>query len=127
MSQYRIMPALTQVDGSPWDDEEDDQTIRYYSEINEEGYFYELYVMLNDTHAAIVVNKNGVSIDLSSGESIFTSFEPNEFFNGKEELDWGDLCQIISYLERTNCRGQRVSAEQMESFYDEWKRSEFFE
>lgn len=125
--RYKITPALTKEDGSPWNDGEDDRTIRYCSEVNEEGYFYELYVMLNDTHAAIVVTNNGVSIDFLSGDSILTSFEPNEFFNGKEELDWEDLCRIIDYLDETNCKGRRFTSEQMESFYDEWKRSEFSE
>lgn len=84
-------------------DEFDDDIIRYYENIDDNGYFYELYVIADGIKSAIVVTDYGVSIEFRSGEKegsvMNTEIVPKRLFPDKKKLSWNDLEQIIKIIE----------------------------
>jgi len=103
------------------DDGYDDKTIRYYEEIDEDGYFYELYVLLDGVKAAIIILDEGVSVDFYSGECNCTNIVPNRLFPNCKSLVWDQLYQIVKTLAKTGIEGRAYSKDEMEASYQKWK------
>lgn len=104
-------------------DEYDDETIRYYEKIDEDGYFYELYVLVDGDKAAIHITDNGVSIEFLWGDTIFTDITPNKIFPEAKELDWDKhIAYILWILKKEKMKTSRTSAEEMKELYYRWQR-----
>ena len=108
--------------GFPRDDEYDNDTIRWYEENNKHGYFHELYVLIDDVKAAIVITNYGVSVNYLTRESIHTNIIPERLFEGKKKLSWREVAKIVDILEKTGIEGKFYSKEEMESEYKLFKR-----
>jgi hypothetical protein len=102
------------------DDEYDDNTVRYYESINKKGYFYELYVMIDDVKAKIIITNGGVSIDFVDGRCVHTNIIPERLFK-ENELTWPKLRKIIRIIENTEAEGMVYSQEEMREKYILWK------
>jgi len=99
----------------------DDETFRFYESVDADGYFYEVYVLIDKEKAAIAITDNGVSVDFMSGSSIHTNIVPNKMFQGQKFLSWNQIAKILTVLENTDLEGVTYSKEQMESSFQEWK------
>ena len=115
------MPDLTDGDYNKRVDEFDDDTVRFYESVKPDGYFYELYVLVDGLKSRIIVTKDGVSVDFKeSGETIHTNINPNRVFKNKVRLDWDDLLKIINFLEVTEIEGKKYSKKEMDDSYREY-------
>lgn len=103
------------------DDSYDEKTVRYYESIDKEGYFYEMYVLVDGKKAAVIVTDEGVSVDFTSGVCVHTNIVPNRLFPGKKMLEWSKLHKILKILESTEMEGKVFSAKQMKDRYKKWK------
>src|SRR5262245_12010146 len=103
------------------DDGYDNNTVRFYEEIDDRGYFYELYVLIDSKKAAIVITDAGVSIDFIDGSSIDTNIMPEGRYGKQKSLQWEQLRKIIRIIEATGAEGKVWSKEEMDKFYDKWK------
>src|ERR1022692_743204 len=111
------------VDYKDKNDDYDKDTVRYYTKLYEDGYFYELYMLYNGKKVAIIVTECGVSVDFrKSGKSIHTNIRPDKLFPGKSKLEWDDLHDIIDILEATDLEGKESSAKEMKKLHKELKR-----
>jgi len=100
----------------------DDDTFRYYEEVDDEMYFYEIYVRINNEKHAIIITGNGVSIDnCSTGQTTTTNIKPNKLFPNCDKLNWEQVSKIIQILENTGLEGKTYSKEEMDALYQEWK------
>jgi hypothetical protein len=99
-----------------------DDTIRYWQTIDNYGYYYELYVIVGNKKASIIITNDGVSIEfLRNKDSIHTNIVPCRLFPNQKELKWDNLIQIIKILEATGCEGKTYSAEEMNEFFEKFK------
>jgi hypothetical protein len=110
-----------------WTGTPDDRTtVRYYESIDEEGYFYELYVMIDGVKSAIIITNDGVSIDFRGGPNvggtIHTNIVPRRLFEGEKELTWDKLEKIIRIIEVTDGEGRSYTAAEMEGQYQQYLR-----
>jgi len=105
------------------DDEYDDETIRYYESLSsDDGYFYEVYVLIDGVTAAIIITDDGVSVDFKdSGESIHTNIVPKFLFGEQHSLTFAKIARIITILESTGTEGRKFSVLEMNSLYEQWK------
>ncbi len=103
------------------DDGYDDKTIRYYEEIDETGYFYELYVRIDGQIARIIVLDEGVEVDFDSGECTYTNITPNRLFPNCKSLCWDQLYKIVKTLEKIGIEGKTYSANEMDASLEKWK------
>jgi hypothetical protein len=103
------------------DDEYDDDTVRYYEEVRENNYFYELYVMIDGIKSKIVVTKHGVIINSIDGSSIHTNIVPESLFKANS-LTWPNLLKIICIIEDIGAEGKRLSSKEMRNNYSNWKK-----
>ncbi len=103
------------------DDDYDKNTVRYYTEIDDDGYFYECYVLVDGKKAAIVITDNGVNIDFDSGECLGTNITPERLFPNDKSLSWKQIRKIIRILEKIDGEGKLHSKEYMDAKYEEWK------
>jgi hypothetical protein len=106
------------------DDGYDNETFRYYENLSEDGYFYEVYILVGEKKAAVVVTEDGVSVDfLESGKTIHTNIVPKAVFSGHERLTWRQIAHILVVLSNTELEGRSYSKEEMDSLYEVWKQS----
>lgn len=98
----------------------DENTIGFYENIDDEGYFYELYVLIDDKKAAIIITDDGISIDFVDGSCIHTNIVPNRLFPNMKSLPWKCLRKIIKILEDTGMEGKHYSAKEEEELYQKW-------
>ena len=101
-------------------DEFDENTIRYWEEIDEDGYFYELYILADGEQAAVIIMDNGVHLDYRAGNSIHTNIVPGRLFPNQKELKWSQIAKILSLLEKTDAEGMGFSKTEMDRFYKKW-------
>lgn len=105
---------------------DDKLTVRYYEKVYEDGYFYELYVMIDGVKSAIIITEGGVSIEWRSGPNcdatIHTNIVPKQLFEGLERLTWPHLLKIIKIVESTGGEGLSYSREEMKELYERWKQ-----
>lgn len=107
------------------DPDNTDNIIRYYEELHDDYYFYELYVVIDGIKSAIIVTKYGVSVDnLIIDSTIHTNIDPSKLYPEKKELSWNELNRIVILLQRTSCEGKSYSASEMRSAYNKWKNSQ---
>ncbi len=100
----------------------DDDTIRYYESIDDDGYFYECYVLVNDKKSRIVITDEGVSIDFKeSGETLCTDIVPKDLFPDHTSLNWNQICKILIILKNERCISEMKSKKFMDDNYEEWK------
>lgn len=103
-----------------YDDGCEEGTYRWCDETNEEGYYYEIYVVINDKEAKVIVTEFGVSIEFRDQTAIRTNIVPQRLFPEDKELDWGKLLKILDILEATNCEGKGRSKKQMDELYQQF-------
>jgi len=107
------------------DDGYDNETIRYYESLDDKGYFYELYVLIDGNYSAIIITEGGVSVEFregpKSGASIHTNIIPENLFPNSKSLEWDQLCKIIKILEVSDLEGRFFSKKHMDDLFEEWK------
>ncbi len=121
MRNTKILPFLYD------DDDYDDQTIRYWEQHDEAGYFYELYVVIRSRHnkeidrkrANIVITNEGVSLDIDTDPRtiMHTNIVPQDLFPGKKRLEWDDMYAMVKILENTDLEGVSHNAKEL---YQKW-------
>lgn len=104
-------------------DEYDDNTIRYWEKHNEEGYFYELYVVIHSRYdkdidkkrTNIVITPEGVSLDIDTDPKTIrhTNITPNTLFPNKKTLTWDDIMYMVEILENTDLEGVSYNAKEL--------------
>lgn len=99
----------------------DEDTILYHEKVYENWYFYELYVLIDDKSAAIVITDNGVSVDFKSGECTRTNITPKKLFPDSKSLSWKQISKILKVLKNTGIEGKLYSKDEMDALYQEWK------
>jgi hypothetical protein len=103
----------------------DNDTVRYYESVDEEGYFYELYVLLNGVKGAIIVTDAGVSVEYREGELggcvIRTDIIPEDIFGDRKDLNWNRLNYILHLVENNKTNGWVLVSEEMDDLYEYWK------
>lgn len=101
-------------------------TVRYWESIDEDGYFYELYVMIDGVKSAIIVTDDGVHIDWRAGRNcggtVHTNIVPRRLFGERKELDWSRLARILKILESTGGEGKSYTPKEMQEEFAEWQR-----
>ena len=102
-------------------DDYDEKTIRYWDGTDEEGYFYELYVLIDSKPAAIIVTDDGVSVDFASGECSHTNIIPKRLYGDQALLVWDQLFKIVQILEKTDIEGRLYSKKKQDNLYNLWK------
>lgn len=113
----KIKPDLKAYDGEGCEK----NTIPYWEQIDEDGYFYELYVVIKKRRAAIHITDNGLDIEWRKGGGLWTNIDPQNYFPGKKELDWDNILCLLKVLENMDFEGVAYSAEELESLYRKWK------
>jgi len=111
----------------------DDETVRYYEEISDRGYFYEVYVLIEGDKAKINITEEGVSVDFWDEEiqgangSMMFKLTPNKLFPDRKFLEWENIEKIIKYVaiildaDNLNEIATYFTADEMDNFYKEWK------
>ncbi len=99
----------------------DKNTVRFYESLDKDGYFYELYVLIDDRKARIIVVNEGVWVDFLEGDSIHTNITPDRLFQNKKLLFWEQLLHIIKILEKTALEGKSYTANEMTELYEKWQ------
>lgn len=94
-------------------------TYCWWEGIDEEGYFYEIYVCLDGNEAEIIVTNEGVSIEFRNSKLGFitTNIKPNRLFPKLKKLEWKHLNRIITILESTGFEGRSYSEKESEELY----------
>lgn len=103
------------------DDGYDNDTVRFYENLNDNDYFYELYVLIDSKKAAIIVTNEGVSVDFLDGRSIHTNIVPERLYGKTRSLKWKQLSKILETIEATDAEGKVWSSQEMEAMYNKWK------
>jgi len=94
-------------------------TFRYYEELTNEGYYYEVYILADDEKACVFVTDDGVSVEFLSGKVISTNITPQRLFPKHKSLEWdGELERIIKTLRDTDMEGQTFSPEEIQELHD---------
>ena len=95
-------------------------TVRFWEDPNKKnGYYYELYVMVDNRKAIIFITPDGVSIDFKDdGSCIFYALIPSEIFPELETLKWKHLHAIIKLLKQA--KFEKCSKDQMSDLYQKW-------
>jgi len=103
-------------------------TIRYWTNLSDEGYYYELYVIAEGQVARIVITDRGVSIDFKdSHETISTDLDPEAIFGPQTELEWDKhLSYIVHLLQKDKFVGKRQSKEDMNELYERFLKETSF-
>ncbi len=78
----------------------DDDTIRFWESIGDDGYFYELYVLIDGVRGAIHITDCGVDVNFRSGGGFWTNIEPELIFGKCKSLTWEQIFFIIFILEK---------------------------
>lgn len=102
-------------------DEYDNNTVRFYESIDDNSYFYELYVLIDGKKAAVIVTNSGVSVDYLTGESVHTNIVPERLYGKRKSLKWKHLSKILEIIESTNGEGKIFSKQDMNALYEKWK------
>lgn len=94
----------------------------YYEKVDDEGYFYEVYALMNTRKVRIVITDNGVSIECKNkGDVIFTDIDPSMLFPNKKSLTWGDLSVILNKIDDRDHESEFTSGKKMNEMYEYWK------
>jgi len=112
------------------DDEYDNETIRFYEEVDDEGYFYEVYVLIDGGKAAVIITDEGVSVQWRAGEkeggSIITPLTPEKIFPNQKDLTWDDIQKILKILigmdRKSGAIGEYHSPDGMKELYEQFKK-----
>jgi len=88
------------------------QTFRFCEELDEGFYWYAIYGKIKKKRIRICISNLEVSIDFYNGGSIFTNLTPASMFPGHDHLDWGQITEILEFLETTKMEGKRYSRKQ---------------
>jgi hypothetical protein len=102
----------------------DKDTVRYWERVDENSYFYELYVLIDGNKSRIQVTEGGVCVDfknpINSISHIDTNIIPKRLFPYKKFLEWEELYKIIKILQATGIEGRAFTVEEEEKLYKEW-------
>lgn len=99
----------------------DNHTVRFYESLDDDSYFYELYVLIDGKKAAIIITDDGVSVDMITGESIHTNIVPERLYGKRKSLQWKHLSKILELVEGSEAEGRVFSKQEMEALYEQWK------
>lgn len=99
-------------------DEYDDDTVRYYEEVNDDGYFYELYVLIDGKKASISVTNSSITVYPTWAGEVPTNMVPSQMFPDLKKLEWKHLRAVLRLLEISS-----MSLEEQDVLYQEWKAS----
>lgn len=70
----------------------------------------------------IIITGHGVSIDWYGGASTHTNINPMNMFPGQKKLSEANLIKIIDLVIASGFEGKKYSNEEMQDFYEEWKK-----
>jgi len=102
----------------------DDETFTYYEDVDDQGYYYEIYAVVDGKRAAIVVWEASVHVDFVTGENIATNITPGSLFPERTSLNWKHLARILVILATTGCEGKYKSREEMDKVFHQWLDSD---
>lgn len=101
--------------------------VHYWSQDSGEvnDYYYECYVLVDKTPAAVVITDHGVSIDYAyrgkkKSKCIRTNLTPKFMFGDQKHLMWKHISKILETLELIGCEGKSQTRKQMDDLYKKW-------
>lgn len=99
----------------------DDDVIRYWKNETEDGYIYELYVLIDSRKASITVLSGGISVDYQDAacETVHTNIVPGKIYQDRSKLTWDELDSLIEILQNTGCEGKIYYRDEMEALYQQ--------
>ena len=94
----------------------------YHEEIDDEGYSYEVYALMNTRKVRIVITESGVSIECkNSGDIIWTDIDPSQLFPDRKSLEWHDLAIILDKINDRDHESTYSSSDEMKKMFNKWE------
>jgi hypothetical protein len=95
-----------------------DKNIRYYENLDQDGYLYELYVNIKNKKCVIMITDCGVSLHFrDSLDFIQTNIVPSSLFPKCNSLSWKQIEKILKTLEHIGFEGVRFTGDEFKAFY----------